>query len=271
MSASSRDAYATHTTAGTATTSVTQRRRSRRGSRQTATTKPMTSAAQAPRENVKYSVVASTGTAAAATSAGATRRACATNPDRNEEAERRKQAERVPVSERLGQPVRDDGIVVRVEPIRKEARRERVAAHEDHAETDAGEHARCIAPPQHERDGERDGDVHEHALDLAQRRGCADRPEGRERDPHGERAREARERDSQPAGRRCPLEDEQHRRRDEERQRDPPPGLREIRTLARVRGGHDRRDRSRERIRSTCSRHRSGSRLRRSTYSVVRS
>src|SRR5207344_1545872 len=53
VSASCREAYATHAADGIATTRPVQTKRSRRGSSTTVATRPITSAAHAPRENVR--------------------------------------------------------------------------------------------------------------------------------------------------------------------------------------------------------------------------
>ena len=126
-------------------------------------------------------------------------------------AHHRQEAERVPVPERRRQAVLAERVVVRVEAVRKDARRERVRADQRHPDDDPSENRGAVAAPQHQRHGERDCDVHEHPLDLAERRGRADRPEGRERDPGGERDHQPCECDAEPSGRLDAIEDERER------------------------------------------------------------
>ena len=123
----------------------------------------------------------------------------------------------------------------------------RVASAYARRDGDAGQRSRedagAVATPEDERYRERERDVDEHPLGLAHGRRRADRPDGRQRDPHSEGAHEGDERDPQPARNGDTIENQEHSRRHEERERDPAPRLREVRTVARVGGGHDGCDR----------------------------
>ena len=76
-----------------------------------------------------------------------------------------------------------NGIVEASKSIRKQPRGEPVRRDERDADQRSGDDRGPVATPQDERDRQRDGDVDEHALDLAHRRRRADRPDGRQRDP----------------------------------------------------------------------------------------
>ena len=77
----------------------------------TAPTRPTTSAAHAPRENVKYSVDTSDGKRSRRRQRRARARAWAATPSGEEHAERCEQPECVPVPERLREPVRVERVV----------------------------------------------------------------------------------------------------------------------------------------------------------------
>ena len=145
--------------------------------------------------------------------------------EREDEPQGGEEAQRVPVAQRLREAIRVDRVVERVEPIRKEAGGERIAACDGDAGQRSRENAGAVAAPKDERYRECDGDVHQHPLDLAHGRRRADRPGRRQRDPHSEGAHERNERDPQPARSCDTIENDQNGRRHEERERDPAPRL----------------------------------------------
>ena len=157
-----------------------------------------------------------------------------------QEPDRRQETERVPVPERLGEPILEAGVARSVEPIGKEPGRERVARNETDADERARKDPRTVPAPHDDRHREGQCDVDEHPLHLAQRRGRADRPHGRKCDPRRERPHAERERDAEPSRNFGALGDQQDARRNEERERHPPPGLREVGSFAGVRGCDDR-------------------------------
>ena len=158
--------------------------------------------------------------------------------ERDEDAHHSKEPEGVPVADRLGEPVRDDGVVVGLEAVRKEPRHERVARDRDRAGEDAPGKRRDVASSENERQRARERDVDEHPLCLAQRPGGRRRPRRRERNPDAEQRHETRERHAEHARRRREARDESKRHRGDGHERDPAPGLREIASLATVGGRH---------------------------------
>jgi hypothetical protein len=109
--------------------------------------------------------------------------------------------------------------------VRKQSRRETVGDDKHDSGGRTSQDGRPVAAAKDERYRERDRNVDERPLDLANRGRCADRPDRRESDPDGERDHERGERDPQPARHVDPIEDEEHRRRHEESECDPAPRL----------------------------------------------
>ena len=167
---------------------------SRRGSTATAAARPMASAIQAARPNVKYRVGSRTTRsccAGRAASGGARPRREA---ERDQRSHCREESQSIPVADWLCQPV-DGRPVVDPDPVGDEAGQKAEGRDERDRREQSAEDAARKAATREQQDGGSRGDIDEAALDLENALCRCDGPGDRERNPPDER-HEGREKDA---------------------------------------------------------------------------